>query len=103
MVDFWKRVREQLKLAGISDNDFAMLSGVRISYYIGYWDREISRDDAAHIANTLHVSLEYLVTGKEIKWGGANDDTKKTPGKSPKERRFDSLWASLPSMEEEDN
>ena len=72
---FKENLKEQLSFSGMYVKELAALSGVKkqtIDSYLNVHSCMPSADAAVAIAQTLGVSVEYLVTGKEVK-------TKATP------------------------
>jgi len=67
---FKENLKEQLQFAGMYVKELAALSGVKkqtIDSYLNVNSCMPSADAAVAIARALDVSVEYLVTGKEIK------------------------------------
>ena len=67
---FKENLKEQLGFSGMYVKDLAALSGVKkqtIDSYLNVNSCMPSADAAVAIAQALGVSVEYLVTGKEIK------------------------------------
>lgn len=61
-----QRIRKERNILGLSRDDFAELVGLS-GYYVGQLergDRQMSLTTAVKIAATLHISLDYLITGK---------------------------------------
>jgi len=67
---FKENLKEQLNFTGMYVKELAALSGVKkqtIDSYLNVNSCMPSADAAVAIAQALGVSVEYLVTGKEIK------------------------------------
>ena len=67
---FKENLKEQLNFTGMYVKELAVLSGVKkqtIDSYLNVNSCTPSADAAVAIAQALGVSVEYLVTGKEIK------------------------------------
>jgi transcriptional regulator with XRE-family HTH domain len=67
---FRENLKEQLSFSGMYVKELAALSGVKkqtIDSYLNVHNCMPSADTAVAIAQVLGVSVEYLVTGKEIK------------------------------------
>jgi transcriptional regulator with XRE-family HTH domain len=65
--DFWSRVKSSLKERNFTQEELAKSAGVdfnNLKQQI-FHKRMPSADDAVFIAQTLHTSVEYLVTGTE--------------------------------------
>lgn len=69
MMSFKENLREQLNFSGMYVKELAALSGVKkqtIDSYLNTHSCMPSADAAVAIAKALGVSVEFLVTGKEI-------------------------------------
>ncbi|MDR0289780.1 MAG: helix-turn-helix domain-containing protein [Treponema sp.] len=67
---FKENLKEELSFSGMYVKELAALSGVKkqtIDSYLNTHNCMPSADAAVSIAQALGVSVEYLVTGKEIK------------------------------------
>jgi len=67
---FRENLKEQLSFSGMYVKELAALSGIKkqtIDSYLNVHNCMPSADAAVAIAQVLGVSVEYLVTGKEIK------------------------------------
>jgi transcriptional regulator with XRE-family HTH domain len=67
---FKENLKEQLSFSGMYVKELAALSGVKkqtIDSYLNTHNCMPSADAAVSIARALGVSVEYLVTGKEVK------------------------------------
>ena len=67
---FKENLKEQLNFSGMYVKELAALSGIKkqtIDSYLNTHSCKPSADAAVSIAQVLGVSVEYLVTGKEIK------------------------------------
>jgi len=67
---FKENLKEQLNFTGMYVKELAVLSGVKkqtIDSYLNVNSCMPSADAAVAIAKALGVSVEYLVTGKEVK------------------------------------
>jgi len=67
---FKENLKEELDFTGMYVKELAALSGVKkqtIDSYLNLNSRMPSADAAVAIAQALGVSVEYLITGKEIK------------------------------------
>jgi len=67
---FKENLKEQLSLTGMYVKELAALSGVKkqtIDSYLNVNSCMPSADAAVAIAKALGVSVEYLVTGKDVK------------------------------------
>lgn len=72
-MSFKENLREQLNFSGMYVKELAALSGVKkqtIDSYLNTHSCMPSADAAVAIAKALGVSVEFLVTGKEIKKKG---------------------------------
>jgi len=70
IMGFKENLKEQLKFTGMHVKELAALSGVKkqtIDSYLNKNSCKPSANAAVAIAQALGVSVEYLVTGKEIK------------------------------------
>ena len=70
LMGFKENLKEQLSFSGMYVKELAALSGVKkqtIDSYLNVNSCMPSADAAVAIARALGVSVEYLVTGKEIK------------------------------------
>jgi transcriptional regulator with XRE-family HTH domain len=70
VMGFKENLKEQLSFSGMYVKELAALSGVKkqtIDSYLNTHNCMPSADAAVAIARALGVSVEYLVTGKEIK------------------------------------
>jgi len=68
---FKENLKEQLSLTGMYVKELAALSGVKkqtIDSYLNVNSCIPSADAAVAIAKALGVSVEYLVTGKDVKY-----------------------------------
>jgi len=67
---FKENLKEQLRFSGMYVKELAALSGVKkqtIDSYLNVHNCIPSADAAVSIAKALGVSVEYLITGKEVK------------------------------------
>jgi transcriptional regulator with XRE-family HTH domain len=67
---FKENLKEQLSFSGMYVKELAALSGIKkqtIDSYLNVHNCMPSADAAVAIAQVLGVSVEYLVTGKEVK------------------------------------
>ena len=67
---FKENLKEQLNFSGMYVKELAALSGIKkqtIDSYLNTQSCMPSADAAVAIAQALDVSVEYLITGKEIK------------------------------------
>jgi transcriptional regulator with XRE-family HTH domain len=70
VMGFKENLKEQLSFSGMYVKELAALSGVKkqtIDTYLNVHSCMPSADAAVAIAQALGVSVEYLVTGKDIK------------------------------------
>ena len=70
IMGFKENLKEQLSFSGMYVKELALLSGVKkqtIDSYLNIHGCMPSADAAVAIAKVLGVSVEYLVTGKDVK------------------------------------
>ena len=68
---FWKRVNEEIKVRKLSRKRFAESLNIPYNTFKSwlYYERSVEVGTAYDIAKALGVSLEYLITGHELKSG----------------------------------
>lgn len=66
--DFLERVDQLLLKNNLNRNELSQRAGIKKDTMYGFWkyDRIPRADDAAKIGNVLGVSVEYLLTGKDL-------------------------------------
>jgi transcriptional regulator with XRE-family HTH domain len=77
---FKENLKSQLEYSGMLVKELAALSGVKkktIDSYLGTRSYTPSVEAAVNIAQALGVSVEYLVTGKEVKLNKKSKETDK--------------------------
>ena len=70
MSDFAYRLRSEIDYIGLSQKEFAAKAGIKkraLDAYLGAQQSMPPADIAVKIASALGLSVEYLVTGKEIR------------------------------------
>ena len=70
MADFASRLRSEIDYIGLSQKEFAAKAGIKkraLDAYLGAQQSVPPADVAVKIASVLGLSVEYLVTGKEIR------------------------------------
>jgi transcriptional regulator with XRE-family HTH domain len=70
MSSFADRLRSEIEYAGLNQKEFAAKAGIKkraLDGYLGVQKSMPPADIAVRIASALGVSVEYLVTGKELK------------------------------------
>ena len=70
MSDFSKRLRYEIEYLGLSQKEFAAKAGIKkraLDAYLGPQQSMPPADAAVKIASTLGLSVEYLITGKEVR------------------------------------
>jgi len=68
MSNFSKRLRSEIEYIGLNQKEFAAKIGIKkrtLDSYLGIQQSIPSADIAVKIAAALHLSVEYLITGKE--------------------------------------
>ena len=66
---FTERLRDEIEYRGISQKELAERAGIKkraFDMYVGLQESMPPADVAVRIAQTLGISVEYLVTGKEV-------------------------------------
>ena len=69
MADFAYRLRSEIDYIGLNQKEFAAKAGIKkraLDAYLGVQQSMPPADIAVKIASALGLSVEYLVTGKEI-------------------------------------
>ncbi|MDR3200548.1 MAG: helix-turn-helix domain-containing protein [Spirochaetales bacterium] len=69
MASFAERLRDEIEYSGMSQKEFAAKANIKkraLDMYLGSQKSMPPADTAVKIASVLGVSVEYLVTGKEI-------------------------------------
>ena len=70
MSDFSKRLRSEIEYLGLNQKEFAAKAGIKkraLDAYLGVQQSMPPADMAVKIASTLGLSVEYLITGKELR------------------------------------
>lgn len=70
MTDFAERLRSEIEYKGLSQKEVASKAGIKkraLDMYVGSQSSMPPADVAVKIAQVLDVSVEYLVTGTELK------------------------------------
>jgi transcriptional regulator with XRE-family HTH domain len=70
MLGFSDRLRSEIEYAGLNQKDFAAKAGIKkraLDGYLGVQKSMPPADIAVKIASALGLSVEYLVTGREVK------------------------------------
>jgi len=70
MVDFASRLRSEINYIGLNQKEFAVKAGIKkraLDAYLGAQQSMPPADIAVKIASALGLSVEYLVTGKELR------------------------------------
>ena len=70
MADFACRLRSEIDYIGLSQKEFAAKAGIKkraLDAYLGTQQSMPPADIAVKIASALGLSVEYLVTGKELR------------------------------------
>ena len=70
MADFACRLRSEIEYIGLNQKEFAAKAGIKkraLDAYLGAQQSMPPADIAVKIASTLGLSVEYLVTGKELR------------------------------------
>jgi transcriptional regulator with XRE-family HTH domain len=70
MVDFACRLRSEIDYIGLNQKEFAAKAGIKkraLDAYLGVQQSMPPADIAVKIASALGVSVEYLITGREIR------------------------------------
>ena len=70
MPDFASRLRSEIDYIGLNQKEFAAKAGINkraLDAYLGVQQSMPPADIAVKIASVLGVSVEYLVTGREIR------------------------------------
>ena len=70
MADFASRLRSEIDYMGLNQKEFAAKVGIKkraLDAYLGVQQSMPPADIAVKIASVLGLSVEYLVTGKEIR------------------------------------
>ena len=69
MADFATRLRSEIDYIGLNQKEFAAKAGIKkraLDAYLGVQQSMPSADIAVKMAAVLGLSVEYLITGKEI-------------------------------------
>ena len=69
MSDFASRLRSEIDYTGLNQKEFVAKAGIKkraLDAYLGVQKSMPSADIAVKMASVLGVSVEYLVTGREI-------------------------------------
>jgi transcriptional regulator with XRE-family HTH domain len=70
MSNFSDRLRSEIEYIGLNHKEFAAKAGIQkraLDSYLGVQKSMPPADAAVKIASALGLSVEYLVTGKEVK------------------------------------
>jgi len=70
MTDFSKRLRSEIDYIGLTQKEFAAKAGIKkraLDAYLRTQQSMPPADTAVKIAQTLGLSVEYLVTGREYR------------------------------------
>jgi transcriptional regulator with XRE-family HTH domain len=70
MSTFSERLRAEIEFSNLSQKEFAAKAGIKrraLDMYLGVQQSMPPADVAVKIASTLGVSVEYLITGKELR------------------------------------
>jgi transcriptional regulator with XRE-family HTH domain len=70
MSDFSERLRSEIEYVGLSQKEFAAKAGIKkraLDMYLGTQNSIPPADVAVKIASALGLSVEYLITGRELR------------------------------------
>jgi len=70
MSDFSKRLRSEIEYIGLTQKEFAAKAGIKkraLDAYLRAQQSMPPADTAVKMADTLGLSVEYLITGKEYR------------------------------------
>lgn len=78
-MEFWERVKGEVRTQNTTQDWVALKAGLNLRTFQGWIAKKImpNADQACAIASALHVSVEYLVTGKHPaadEWEQKNKD-----------------------------